>query len=198
MQSKIQYIKSYAKLLEKQKTELAQKKHEYESSMKLKMNEIEHLSNMDKLLRKVSDYYSEKYIKNLEASVQDGLNKIFDDRNYKIEIEVVNMKVQKEVRFYLIEDELRVEVKDSIGSGVKSVIAFLIQVFVLDKFGTRYIFIDEGFTEISDGYVENLFDYLNKIVNDLGFNILLITHDTRFIPYLNKIYEVSHGKVSER
>ena len=192
---RINYIKSFYGLLSQQMLELKATHGGLEKIIKQLSEEILEMTELEKLVRLVSDYYSEQYISHLKEFVQNGLNEIFADKNYKFEIEIKDTKNQKEIQFLLHEGKLVTDL-NNIGGGLKSIIGFLIQIFLLDKFGIKYLFLDECFSDVASEYVPNLFQFINMLIDKFGFNILLITHDDRIQPYIKKIYEVKDGKVN--
>lgn len=196
MIERLQYIKSFYGLLNQQMLELKATHGGLERIIKSLSEEILEMTELEKLVRLVSDYYSEQYISHLKEFVQNGLNEIFADKTYKFEIEIKDTKNQKEIQFYLHEGKLVTDM-GNIGGGIKTVIGFLIQVFLLDKFGIKYLFLDESFADVSNMYIESLFNFINTLITKFHFNILLITHDERIMPYLQKIYRVENGKIEK-
>jgi DNA repair exonuclease SbcCD ATPase subunit len=61
----------------------------------------------------------------------------------------------------------------------------------------RIVFLDETFTEVADEYLPGLFDFIQNTIKELGFKYLLITHDTRFVDYSDKLYRITKGNPKE-
>jgi hypothetical protein len=194
---KLQYLKNYRNFIDSEIKNITKEEIELNNKFIFLKDEIEESLKLEQLVKKISEYYSEIYLKSLENFINDGLNFIFDDRDYKVEIEVIDRKVEKEINFLLVENGMKTKMT-SIGSGIKCVISFLIQIFIIEKMnGGKYLFLDESFTEVANDYIDNLFTYIKKLVKELGFSILLVSHLEEHKKYFNKTYEVSGGFIHE-
>ena len=66
------------------------------------------------------------------------------------------------------------------GGGYKMVVSFLASVFMMLKTNSRrFIIFDEAFTQLSDVALERFIQVVRGFCGQLGFDILLVTHDPR-------------------
>lgn len=135
----------------------------------------------------------------LEGLLTKGLQTIFFDRDYSIDIVVADRGKDKTAEFFLIEKKasevLRTEMRDSIGGGVQSISGLILQVFFIIHYRMRRILIlDEPFGDINDKYIEGIFSFLRYLINDMGFSILMVSHDTKYNKFSDVLYEIKDGK----
>ena len=57
----------------------------------------------------------------------------------------------------------------------------------------KVLFLDEALSNISTQYLDNFFAFVKELTNKIGLTVILITHDTRFLEYADRIYKVSDG-----
>lgn len=132
-----------------------------------------------------------------------GLNTIFHDREYAVDIEVKERGNDKTAVFWLIEnpesdEPLRTSLRDSVGGGIQTVVSVILRIFfILYYRQRRFLVLDEPFGDINDRYLEGLFQFLRYTIQDLGFEILMITHDPRFKPFGDRVYTVTKGTMRE-
>ena len=167
------------------------------------INEKGELSETWETLRDLLDRFSAESIGMLKELLNKGVKAIFNDRDYEVAIEISDTK-NKKLRLSLIEhtEKGMIEVDFSSGAlllnggGVLVVVSFILQIFLIIMYGKRrMISIDEGFTNISSSYVEGFFTFLKYLHTEMGFTFLMVNHDQRFMPYFDKTYEVSMGKI---
>ena len=72
------------------------------------------------------------------------------------------------------------DLKEGNGGGYLAVISLVFNVFLLKKMGSRlFMVFDEQFTCVSEQYFQNFFQFIRRLTQDLGMDILLVTHDVR-------------------
>lgn len=175
-----------------------------ETELKNLSNEQELLNETWETLRDLLDKFSAESLSLLKTLLEKGLGAIFHDREYTINIEISDTKFKK-LKFVLVEKTDEGITETDLGSGallmngggVLVVVSFILQVFLINMYGKRkFIAIDEGFTNISSKYVENFFRFLKYLHTEMEFDFLMVNHDTRFMPYFDKVYEVNMGVIS--
>jgi ABC-type lipoprotein export system ATPase subunit len=166
------------------------------------LDENKFSKSISEIAKKIADLFYGGYLTEGIDFINSVLRFVFHDREYTVSINVEEKRNQKELYFSLneiIDGNLITTDIDNIGSGIKGVISFALQIFYIDKTKSgKYLFLDEPFTEISDSYLENLFVMIKKISDAKGFNILIISHDERIISNFKDIYEVVKGKIVKR
>lgn len=136
-------------------------------------------------------------IKEMEDFVNIVLEHVFIDERYRLKLDITN-KYNKSISFYIIDEKKNLEtpLRKGNGKGIKAVVSFVLLTYYLIRMKAPYVFLDESFVNISAGYVERFFDYVRKICHEYNMCVVLITHDSRFIDYADKIYNVDGGVVT--
>lgn len=170
---------------------------EVESTIK----ELECEKNTLKLCKPIIDdiisKFSDSLLRKLEELLTIGLKKIFYDRNYSIQIKVVDKRNTKCVELLLNDNGNLLPVKNAnVAGGVLVVIASIIQIFYIVNLNNvaNRMFLDEQFSQISSQYVDTFIDFIKTLCNETGLSIVLITHDSKFMRYGDRIYVADKGK----
>lgn len=142
---------------------------------------------------------SSKFIRKLESILDYGVKTIFNDCDYSIEIRVADNSRASIHLVYEDEDGNKVEPDIQVcGGGIRSVIGTLLQIEFINYYHVeKILFVDEGFSQISEQYLPNFLGLLKNLADTTGFKVLLITHDERILPYADKRYVVSNGLCKE-
>ena len=183
-------------LLENQ---LQEAKIEYDSALK----DMSLLEDVFTAMKRLSEIVSDRHIRQIESLVSSVLELVFFDKDYRFSIDISEKRDSKSADFYLVEtiegEEYKTLVKTSrMSGGVLSVIGFVLQVYFIQFLRlSPIVFIDEGFAAISDEYLPRWFDFLKRIKENLGFAVILISHDERFIEKADKVYLVKEGEFLE-
>jgi DNA repair exonuclease SbcCD ATPase subunit len=173
------------------------------SEIEDKIKELECEKSTLKLCKPIIDdiisKFSDSLLRRLEELLTIGLKKIFYDRNYSIQIRVVDKRNTKCVELLLNDNGNLIPVKNAnVAGGVLVVIAAIIQVFYIINIPTvdKYLFLDEQFSQVSQQYVGTFMDFIKTLCSETGLSIVLITHDNKFIQYGDRIYIADKGKFS--
>lgn len=164
-----------------------------------KLNELEceknTLRNCKPIIDDIISKFSDSLLRKLEELLTIGLKKIFYDRDYSVQIKVVDKRNTKCIELLLNDGGNILPVKNScVAGGILVVIAAIIQVFyVINLDVDRYIFLDEQFSQISQQYIDNFMDFIHTLCDETGLSIVLITHDNKFIKYGDRIYIADKG-----
>lgn len=171
------------------------------NDINIKISELEDERTTLKLCKPIIDDIINKFsvslLKKLESLLTAGLKSIFYDRNYSIQIKVVDKRNTKCIELLLNDDGNIIPIKNSnIAGGILVVIATIIQVFYIVNIPTldNYLFLDEQFSQISSQYVDTFMQFIKTLCNETGLTIVLITHDNKFMKYGDRIYTVDRGK----
>lgn len=154
-------------------------------------------SYLDALVKEESG----KFIKNLTDILNYGVQTIFYDCDYSIDIRVSD--TNKATIHLLYEDENGNKLSPDIqncGGGIRSTIGILLQTYFVFLYKAEpIIFIDEGLSQISSQYVPPVFSLLDELAEKNDLKILLVTHDTRFedLDTIKHHYEVNNGYIKE-
>lgn len=153
------------------------------------------LENSKPYIDDLIDKFSETALKRLEDLLSLGLARIFQDRDYSVEIRVSEKRSAKCAELYLIDDGHAFLMRDScVAGGILVVVGFLIQVFYVANLDlAKILFLDEALSNISTQYLPNFFSFVKELSVQIGLTVVLITHDTRFLEYADRIYKVANG-----
>ena len=159
-------------------------------------NEKATLRNCKPIIDDIISKFSDSLLKKLEELITIGLKKIFFDRNYSIQIKVVDKRNTKCVELLLNDNGNLIPVKNSnVAGGVLVVIASIIQIFYIINLDVdKYLFLDEQLSQLSKIYVPNFMEFLKTLCAETGLSIVLITHDMKFIEYGDRIYVADKGE----
>ena len=165
-----------------------------------KLEELESERNTLKKCKPIIDdiisKFSDSLLRKLEELLTIGLQKIFFDRNYSIQIKVVEKRNAKCIELLLNDNGNLIPVKDSnVAGGILVVIASIIQIFYVINLESvsNYLFLDEQFSQLSKMYVPMFMEFIKTLCEDTGLSIVLITHDSKFIEYGDRIYIADKG-----
>lgn len=165
-----------------------------------KIKELECEKNTLKLCKPIIDdiisKFSDSLLRKLEELLTIGLKKIFYDREYSIQIRVVDKRNSKCVELLLNDSGNLIPVRNAnVAGGVLVVIASIIQIFYIINLPNvdNYMFLDEQFSQISTQYVDNFMDFIKTLCDETSLSIVLITHDNKFMKYGDRIYVADKG-----
>lgn len=146
----------------------------------------------------IIDKFSETSLKRLEELLTLGVSRIFQDRDYRVEIKVSEKRSSKCAELYLIDGGHAFMMRDScVAGGILVVVGFLIQVFYVANLDvSKTLFLDEALSNISTQYLDNFFSFVKELSEQIGLTVILITHDNRFLEYADRIYKVNNGVYS--
>ena len=147
--------------------------------------------------RKAIDVIYEKSIGQLSETLNSALSYIFYDREYTLELKLED-KRGKSLELILRDGENEVNLKDGVGMGVRTVISAVLQTYYLMARGSKILFVDEKYSYVSESYVQRFFDFLKSLCHKSGFILVIISHDTRFFDYADKVIVVNEGRVVEK
>lgn len=201
--SKVDTILDTIEDIQKRLTFYQTKGEKASKAIALLQNDIDVLNKRKLMIENAKQYYLKVVdlcymhsIEEMEDFVNHVLGYVFYDESYKIRLDISN-KHSKSLTFYLIDEnkELETPLRKGNGKGVKAVVSFILLTYYLLKMKSKYVFLDEAFVNISDGYINRFFEYIKLLCNKYNMCIALITHDSRFPEFADIIYEVKHGVV---
>lgn len=158
--------------------------------------ELEALAKEDILLEKVSELfkflinkYVYEYAESFSKIVTEGLRTIYFDQEITFDIEVDQKRGKICVDFVLEQNGVRQNPLEGFGGGVSSIVSILLRILVILKADlARYLILDESLAALSDNYVEGCGLFLKKLCEDMGVNVLLITHNQDFVDLADNAY----------
>ena len=145
--------------------------------------------------RKAIDIAYKRSVGELNEKLNNALKYIYYDRDFSVEL-VLEDKRGKSLQIVLKDENgEEVSVKDGCGMGIRSVISFILHAFYLTSKNSHILFIDEKYSYISEGYLPRFFEFANKLCQESGFTLVIITHDPRLFDYATAKIRVVNGEV---
>jgi hypothetical protein len=161
--------------------------------------EISCLSHRTEVLNKASEAIRfvlqslvESDKEGIQAVLSEGLKAIFDDQELEMRINTSIKRGKVNVDFNVYDGLKGVEgnVLDSFGGGIANVVSLLFRCIIIMKLGLRKIIVlDESLSNIADFYVDNTGRFLKSFCDKTGFDILLVTHQPKFLEWAHSAYE---------
>lgn len=146
------------------------------------------------LFQTYSDAEHAQVVARIEALVTKGIEAVFGPI-YTFHVTASSERGQAAVRFTLrTTDGIEHPVMGAQGGGLASIIGFLLRVVVLalrPGTGRRLLVLDETFGMVSAEYHQRLALFLRSLVDDLGLQLLLITHAPEQGAHADRVYRVS-------
>ncbi len=193
-------LKSKYDTIQTQLDNRIKQKEQFQEDMQNKIREHKLYELSIEYMKEIIDKLSRSHIDHLEELLNTAVSTIFFDKNYSIEFELSEYRNSNALNIYLIEEQedgskIRTDIKDN-GFGIKTIVGFILQIyFILYQGLSPILFIDEGFSALSDQYIPYLRSLLTSLSEKYGFIFVLVAHDPRFIDIADKTYEVRNGEV---
>jgi DNA repair exonuclease SbcCD ATPase subunit len=151
-------------------------------------------------LKGIIEQLSREHLDKITRLLTYGLQTIFPDRDYSVEIEVDDKRGSNTASFWLLEqidgEVLRSPLDGGTGGSIRAVIGFILQIFYIKYFHlSPVLFMDEAFGSISERYIPYLVEFMRQLADKRNFIFALITHDSRIIPLADRTYRVEEGGI---
>lgn len=147
------------------------------------------------LLSTFADERQQSIHDKLTTLVSEGLTKIFqEDLRLVIHTKSVGKRVDTEFRLLTSygDYDVETEILSARGGGVAAVTGFLLQVImILLTDSPRVLFLDESFAQVSAEYELRLAEFLDELSQELGMQIVLVTHSNAYEEASQRVYRVS-------
>lgn len=140
-------------------------------------------------LKQVRPLLSGSSIKDCEELANSAIQTIFGF-NHTVEWDLESN------RFVLNKGDYSTDLSEAEGGGIVTVISFVFLVYLIVKLNIRrFVCFDEAFTQISDAYFGAFVGFVNSLCDDLGFDLLLVSHDQRITADdVRHVYQIKDGK----
>ena len=196
MLQELNKIKYQIENMENQRTQLVTAISQLESQLQEKDKEMQGILEARQFYKKAVDIVYERSVLELKDILNTALTYAFTGRDFEMDIQISD-KRGKSLSFIIKENGHPVNLKTGMGMGVKCVISAVLQMYYLQCQNSKILLLDEAYSNISKSYVPNFFDFLRQMCEKLGFTIIIITHDERFLNMGDKTYIFNEGIVTE-
>ena len=150
------------------------------------------LEKLQSLIIDIGHKSQQDVIGYMEETVGLAIKSIFgEEYNFKIEFDV--KRDQTECRFYVDKNGLLLEPRSDVQShGITDVAAFALHmlVLVLEKAPSILIADEPQFKNISKDNLPEVADMVAKLVNELGIQLIMVTHIKEMIQIADNIIEI--------
>lgn len=172
-------------------TRVQQAKTNYETLIKNHESDVARLNELGEQITKIRE---EQAILETSKTVMDEAKKILTKTSleYCERLATVAVKTifnfsaevkysSTDGKFYLMFDDGMVsDIAGDEGGGIKTVLSFVFSLYLVIKANSRRVmFFDEAWTQVSAEYFPAFIAFVKQICVELGFEILLVTHDER-------------------
>lgn len=153
------------------------------------------LGRVDQALLAVSIKILARSTKNIDRLVTMGLRATFDDLKFDFVATSQNFRGKTSISFDLLQDGRSVPLREGYGGGVLVVIGVLLRIVVVMALGLkRVIILDESLSHLAAKYRPNASKLLRKLCEELGFTIVMVSHDPEYAEEANFHYEAFKEK----
>lgn len=159
-------------------------------------NNIEILEGSLTYYKKAADILQYQRLDDLIAFVNQALEYVYFDEKYSLRIEL-NDKYSKALvlQIYDGKKDLLKPLRKGVGKGLRAIVGFILQIYFCCEYNATIIWQDETLVNISKKYVERIFNYVKILCEARNISQVMITHDTRFFKYADKVYLSANGQL---
>jgi DNA repair exonuclease SbcCD ATPase subunit len=166
--------------------------------------EISNLSDEIKLYGKVLSLYhklveviQENFIHSIEELVTSGIQAVFGEAiKFIIEPSIKGKSVYLD--FFIEEhDGQRTGLLDNRGGGLTAVVGVVLRIIMVRLLRGRvrqFVALDESLAMLSADYTEQAGALLKRLSDQLGIQILMVTHQREFLDHADAAYELKREK----
>lgn len=177
----------------------------------IEKNNIEILKTLAKLENQIIDlkdckgYYSiavdeiyETSIKALKDTLDTALQFIIFDRDLSAELILEDKRGTKTLNISIRDNDCdeEIDIKEGTGMGIATIISFVLKLYYLINKDSKILLLDEKYSNVSVEYMPKFFEFMCKMTDEKDFIIIIISHDERFVPYVQQVFQVSKGSVT--
>lgn len=161
----------------------------FESEIRVLTQDVDLLTKTTQVLLMVSAKVLGQSVETIDKLVTSGLRLTFDDQDLQFRTKIEKQRGKTALKFELFQDGRAVPLLQSYGGGVLVTAGVLMRVVTIIVLGLkRVLILDESLSHLSVRYVPNLAKLLRKIASELGFTVLLITHEPEFAAEADRHY----------
>lgn len=152
-------------------------------------------SNCIEFHNKAIDLKYKKSIDEVSQVLNDGLSYVFGDR-YSIDF-VMSDKRGKSLNLEIYQNGNR-ELVSSLDRGMSMAVCCLIsailQIYYCHIKGCNFIALDEQWHNVSMEYISQFYDFVSRLCKSLNITLVLISHDVRIEPFVDKRFRLELGE----
>lgn len=152
--------------------------------------EKEVLERTEKVLKFLMDKLVQKDLSKMDALISYGLKSVYCDRDIVFKSEIIERGKKIWIDLQTISDGKKVDPQSQ--SSVHVIESFLLRLLCILKLKRgKLLLLDETFSAVDTGYIENFSQLVVQLCKKLGMDIFLVTHQVGFIDYANRSYRIN-------
>jgi hypothetical protein len=152
--------------------------------------EKEVLDRSEKVIKFLMDKLVQKDLSKMDALLSYGLKSVYCDRDIVFKSEVIEHGKKIWIDLQTISDGKKVDPQSQ--SSVHVIESFLLRLLCILKLKRgKLLLLDETFSAVDTGYIENFSQLVVQLCKKLGMDIFLVTHQVGFVDYANRSYRIS-------
>jgi len=130
-------------------------------------------------------------VQGIISLITEGLQAIFDDQDLSLraDFSIKRGKINIEFNVYDGLKDIEGDVLGSFGGGVANIVSLLFRFITTIKLKMHpFLALDETLGAVSEEYIDNTGQFLKSLCDKTGFDILLVTHQPKFLSYADTMY----------
>lgn len=121
-----------------------------------------------------------------------GLQYVIDDQDLKFNIKQEMKYNRLAMRFVIEDDGVEGDPLSSFGGGAVLISSLILRLAVMSRMNMgNLLLLDESMFALANQYVPAAADFMRKLSEELGINILMVTHNDEFMNNAHTAYECS-------
>lgn len=149
------------------------------------------LSKTEKVLKQLIDKLAKEDLSRMDKLITYGLKTVFPDRDIRFESKIEERGKKIKINLQTIYNGNIVDPQSK--SSIQVIESFLLRILCLIKLKkARFIMMDETFSAVDYGYIDNVCQLVTELASKLNIDILLVTHNPNIGDYVNHSYKLTH------
>lgn len=153
--------------------------------------EADVLMKTEKVFKHLIDKLAKEDLSKMDKLVTYGLSTVFPDRDieFKSSLEERGKKIWINLQTLYNGNVLDPQARSSINV-IESFLLRILCVIKLKK--ARFLMMDETFSAVDSGYIDNVGSLISEMAAKLGMDIILVTHNPTIADHVHHSYKLTH------
>jgi hypothetical protein len=153
------------------------------------------LTKVTELFRVLMDHMIMGQVQILEQVITEGLRTIFHDQDLSFKAELSSKYNKVSVEFFICSGDpenggIKGSPLDSFGGGPSSIASLILRLLTLLRLNKgKVLLLDETLNAVSDDYIENTGQFIKKLSETTGIQILMVTHKLAYLDHSVTAYQ---------
>lgn len=176
-------VKAYKDVLSQQLSSLEQRDsdHRYKAELFQKCTE---------LFKRWLEDSLEQNIQSMAELGTTALGHVIHDQDLKFRIEQDAQLNRLSMRFLIEDDGVEGDPMASFGGGAVALLSMVLRLAVMARMGmVNLLLLDESMTYLANQYVPAAAEFMRRLAEQTGVNILMVTHNPEYLAHAHAAYE---------